>query len=724
MAEPTEKDSRGPTNLRIKFRSASLDQFIERYAVDVSRGGIFIRTREPLSVGTRLKLEFQLQDAAPLLAGEGTVVWIREADPMRENVTPGMGVRFDKLTPESQPTLDKILAEKTRLQTAGVSPTGIGKSGGGMAVRRTSGIFPAVDAAGLPKVPPPVPTPTARAAPTAPAAPPAPATTAGAAEPAPSRPPSPFASVSKTSFMASRAVTPAAPPAPAVTGGPFRARTTTGSGVRPAPVPSALFEPPTADDIDKALEALHETSGTYVPPPPETPSVAQAMPDAEAAPDAPRFVSDDASNEPTRVVDVVEELVGGGGGGGGTGSTARPPVLPDGPDVSSVGRVNVAPAEHPLGAGTAASALDGPIESDLPDVEPARPLPPEPRGHKPGPIPKQGGVAQPVAPERSTRFRAASSAYPTLQRRKLGLMGLATVVIGGIAIVGVLKLHWKERLFPRMAAPAAPVVEAPAAAVPPPANPAPPNRAPEGAGGAAAAEVAPPAPPSTPPPKDEAAPKENPAPGAAAKPPSAEAPPGAQDHAAAKHGGPRRRPREAAEGAADQKTPGPGPAAATDRPAGGAKAAGEKAAGEKAGGEKAADKPADDKSAAAAAPSPTEAAPPAPPPPVLKITSTPAGAEVIIDGSSVGSTPFISKAIDPAAPHAITVKKDGYESTERMIGGLDWSRPHGNTPQSLKVNVKLRRAAAPAATPAAPKENAEPEDTGGPYIKEIKPDAP
>src|SRR5450432_3830487 len=121
MSEPTPKEPRGPTNLRIKFRSASLEQFIERYAVDVSRGGIFIRTREPLAVGTRLKLEFQLQDSAPLLAGEGTVVWIREQDQTRENVTPGMGVRFDKLTAESQPTLERILAEKTRLEQAGVA---------------------------------------------------------------------------------------------------------------------------------------------------------------------------------------------------------------------------------------------------------------------------------------------------------------------------------------------------------------------------------------------------------------------------------------------------------------------------------------------------------------------------------------------------------------------------------------------------------------------------
>ena len=159
MSEPTPKDPRGPTNLRIKFRSASLDQFIERYAVDVSRGGIFIRTREPLPVDTRLRLEFQLQDSTPLLAGEGTVVWIREHDPARENVTPGMGVRFDKLTPETQPTLEKILAEKTRLEQAGVAAVGQPK-GGGMAVRRPSGVFASLDAnaravlgAGLPQAP-------------------------------------------------------------------------------------------------------------------------------------------------------------------------------------------------------------------------------------------------------------------------------------------------------------------------------------------------------------------------------------------------------------------------------------------------------------------------------------------------------------------------------------------------------------------------------------------
>lgn len=108
------KGNKGPITLKIKFKSGSLEQFIERYSVDVSRGGIFIRTKEPLAVGTALKFEFQLQDGSPLLSGDGTVVWNRANDPARQNVAPGMGVRFDKLTPDSERVLGRILSEKDR----------------------------------------------------------------------------------------------------------------------------------------------------------------------------------------------------------------------------------------------------------------------------------------------------------------------------------------------------------------------------------------------------------------------------------------------------------------------------------------------------------------------------------------------------------------------------------------------------------------------------------
>ena len=114
MPDQTRRDMRTPITLKIKFKSSNLDQFIERYSVDVSRGGIFIRTKEPLPVGTQLRFEFQLQDASSLIAGDGTVVWIREHDPARQGVAPGMGVRFDKLAADSQKVLDRILSEKQK----------------------------------------------------------------------------------------------------------------------------------------------------------------------------------------------------------------------------------------------------------------------------------------------------------------------------------------------------------------------------------------------------------------------------------------------------------------------------------------------------------------------------------------------------------------------------------------------------------------------------------
>ena len=68
MADPnTRQGKRTPVTLKIKFKSETLEQFIERYAVDVSQGGIFIRTKEPLAVGTQMKFEFQLRDASPLI---------------------------------------------------------------------------------------------------------------------------------------------------------------------------------------------------------------------------------------------------------------------------------------------------------------------------------------------------------------------------------------------------------------------------------------------------------------------------------------------------------------------------------------------------------------------------------------------------------------------------------------------------------------------------------
>src|SRR5262245_44440521 len=282
MAEPIDKDTRGPVNLRIKFRSESLQQFIERYGVDVSRGGIFIRTREPLPVGTRLKLDFQLVDTAPLFQGDGTVVWIREHDASRAGVTPGMGVRFDRLTPESQTTLDTILEEKIRLQQSGVAPGSIAKAGAGIAVRRNSGAFAAVPESqgAKPAVPPPLPVQLKMdnkpiAASNKPVPPPPLGAAPASPMPAASSRSAPLAGAGSTSSIFNR---------PRTTGA---MRGVAGAG--PA------FEPPTAADIDKALSALEEKGGGP-PALPFAPTIVHRS-DKPIGDDDPTKVFDSAASE-------------------------------------------------------------------------------------------------------------------------------------------------------------------------------------------------------------------------------------------------------------------------------------------------------------------------------------------------------------------------------------------------------------------------------------------
>jgi len=57
--------------------------------------GIFIRTREPLPVGTQLVLRFAPPTVEESFVLNGIVQWINPVRPLGENLNPGMGIRFD-----------------------------------------------------------------------------------------------------------------------------------------------------------------------------------------------------------------------------------------------------------------------------------------------------------------------------------------------------------------------------------------------------------------------------------------------------------------------------------------------------------------------------------------------------------------------------------------------------------------------------------------------------
>src|SRR5258708_5124898 len=109
-----------PVSLRFRFDSEAVEQFAERYATDVSRGGIFVHSRQPFAVGTQLRLDLQLLNGTPLIVGEGTVHWTREPDAAKPNTVPGMGIRFNKLSTRSQQVIEMVLSQRTGKQRTGL----------------------------------------------------------------------------------------------------------------------------------------------------------------------------------------------------------------------------------------------------------------------------------------------------------------------------------------------------------------------------------------------------------------------------------------------------------------------------------------------------------------------------------------------------------------------------------------------------------------------------
>jgi len=123
--------------VRVRLRYASFADFIERFAPNVTRGGVFLASRNPPPVGTTFAFEIQLAGGEVALAGDGKVTWIKPFDAAAPQKPHGMGVQFLRLDTPSRDLLSRILSRKAaaagnsgvvRAPMPGV-PSGAHKSG-------------------------------------------------------------------------------------------------------------------------------------------------------------------------------------------------------------------------------------------------------------------------------------------------------------------------------------------------------------------------------------------------------------------------------------------------------------------------------------------------------------------------------------------------------------------------------------------------------------------
>ncbi len=104
-------DRRIDARRSINREFASVDEFIHEYVTNISRSGVFIRTDDPLPIGTRVSLSFTvILDDLETIEGVGEVVRCVPAGPDGE--PSGMGVVFVELTQVSRDLLERILVRR------------------------------------------------------------------------------------------------------------------------------------------------------------------------------------------------------------------------------------------------------------------------------------------------------------------------------------------------------------------------------------------------------------------------------------------------------------------------------------------------------------------------------------------------------------------------------------------------------------------------------------
>ncbi len=142
-SEPTS-----PEPVRVRLRYAAFETFIDKFAPNVTRGGVFLASRTPRPVGEVFTFEVLLAGGEVALSGEGKVTWVREFDPAMPQKPHGMGVQFLRLDVPSRDVVNRMLARKAAAVAAAQAGGGARPAPGGGAPRRngvTTGPLPTVD---------------------------------------------------------------------------------------------------------------------------------------------------------------------------------------------------------------------------------------------------------------------------------------------------------------------------------------------------------------------------------------------------------------------------------------------------------------------------------------------------------------------------------------------------------------------------------------------------
>jgi uncharacterized protein (TIGR02266 family) len=113
---------RSPTFLRLRYRKA--EQFLVSYCTNISRGGMFVKTNQPLEPGTRLEASLDIPGIPTPTVLHAEVRWVR---PQGDSFGPaGMGLGFEGIDDSLGEAIDHIVELARPLAIDIVGPNDLG----------------------------------------------------------------------------------------------------------------------------------------------------------------------------------------------------------------------------------------------------------------------------------------------------------------------------------------------------------------------------------------------------------------------------------------------------------------------------------------------------------------------------------------------------------------------------------------------------------------------
>ncbi|MBT3222604.1 MAG: TIGR02266 family protein [Proteobacteria bacterium] len=102
-----EKRTSERISARVQVEYKTLDDFLEDYCSNLSMGGMFIETNQPLPINTRFRLRFHVPGRQPAVDTEAIVMWVNDKGSLKK----GMGVAFDELAANDKQAVEEWLRQ-------------------------------------------------------------------------------------------------------------------------------------------------------------------------------------------------------------------------------------------------------------------------------------------------------------------------------------------------------------------------------------------------------------------------------------------------------------------------------------------------------------------------------------------------------------------------------------------------------------------------------------